>query len=98
MASTTNPKQMTPKQPSEYLDYDFDWTRRLAPSADTLKTGLVTCDNPDLDIGATEVSTTVVKQWVGGGEAGTTYHLTCIVTTDGGRTLEADMYIKVKEL
>jgi hypothetical protein len=93
---------MSAKQPSEVLDYDFDWTKRLTPSTDTIATATVVCEDVDLTILDTEVSDYIVKQWVSGGIHGETYKLTCrIVTTNAdpmARELEAEMYIPVKEV
>lgn len=102
MASTTNAHKMSNKQPAEILDYDFDFTKRLAPSADTISTATVICDNCSgagtLVLGSTVVSVNVVKQWVSAGISGETYKLTCTAITTAGRKFEQEMYIPCKEL
>lgn len=101
MGTTTQPKALTPKQPDEVLDYDFDWTKRLSPSADTITDATVIVDDPGLTLLNTVVSPLIVKQFVGGGVDGHTYKLTCYITTafmPRNRYLEAELYVKVKEL
>ena len=98
MAVTTNPKGMTVKQPGEVVDYDFLWEDTLAEWNDTIQTGLVLCNDVSLTLGATVVSPTRVKQWTSAGLTGTKYKLTNYIHTVGGRDLEQEMYITVKEL
>jgi hypothetical protein len=98
MATTTNGRLVSPKQPNERLDYDFDWTARLSPSEDTIVSGNVFCEDVTISVDETEISPMVVKQWLTGGVVGQVYKLTCHILTAKGRELEAEMWVKVKEL
>lgn len=97
MATTDSPRGIDGKQPWEELDYDFDFTKRLTAVSDTLDSATVTCEDLSITLLATEVDTMRVKQWVSGGTTGVKYKLTCRAITAGGRKLEKEMYVPVKE-
>ena len=84
-----------PKDPDEVLDYELDWTDRLA--GDTISTSSWT-----VPTGITKASdtktTTVTTVWLSGGTIGTKYELTNRIVTAGGRTMDqsVDISIKVK--
>lgn len=101
-STTSNPYSISPKQPSEVLDYDFDFSQRL-PTGDTISSVLsVTLDQNTITLGsgATGVTNTgtVVKVWLLGGLSGTRYKVTCRVLTVGGRTMESDMFVLVQDV
>ena len=87
------------KQPAEILDYDFDFSDFLTGSGDTLASSVVTAD-----VGVTVMSKTdnttdgTVKVFLSSGTDGTTYKVTCLITTSAGRKKEAEFKLKVKEL
>ncbi len=95
------------KQPSERLDYDFDYSLFLM-SADTIESAVfkvetlvesgevITVPNP-LEIDTEIIDTTFTKAWVRGGEIGYTYKISCTATTAHGRTKEDEIKIRVKE-
>ena len=71
------------KDPDAVLDYVWDWTSWLGD--DTIATTTITAaDGITVDSSATVGP--LVTVWLSGGTAGTTYPVTCRITTDGGRT------------
>lgn len=91
-----NVKYTIIKDPDATLDYPFDWEEWLALVSDSIasqeiivETG-ITCDS-------SEISGDIVIAWISGGTAGTTYRVTCRIVTDGGRTDDRSIFIKVKE-
>ena len=84
------------KDPDAVLDYTFDWATWLALVSDAIASHLmvtetgITCDSSSI------VDDTVIA-WISGGTAGTTYRLTCRIVTDGGRTDDRSIFIKIKE-
>jgi len=90
------------KDPEATLDYTFNWTDWLARSSnDTIVTALVTATD-----GLTIVSSAVidggrkVQAFISGGTAGTTYKVTCHITTTLTPTARIEdrvIYIKVKQ-
>lgn len=93
------------KQPSEVLDYDFDFSDEMAAGENFVTTTVTVSaddeDTPALVLGAKveDNATKRVKQWVSGGSAGVRYSLTCIATTTRTpATLERDMVIPVVDV
>jgi hypothetical protein len=98
------------KQPSEVYDYYVsgeDYFEEIE-DADEIDTVVVTKDittSPDLEIGPGSFPDTVLvgdspqdfKVWLGGGADGSTYKLTCLITTIVGRVEEFEFKLKVKE-
>jgi hypothetical protein len=87
------------KQPSERLDYDFDFTDFLAQrGGDTIsQASIVSAPGINVDTSLI-VEGRYVKMFVSGGTAGQTYKATCLAETVGGRIAELEMQIRVKEL
>ncbi len=87
------------KQPSDVQDFDIDYTEWLAGIDDTATGpgGLDVVVEPGLTLLAGTLTDGVVKVWVSGGTDGTTYKITSIVTTDGGRIKTAEIKVKVKD-
>lgn len=83
--------------PDAVLDYKFDWSAWLS-DGDTIVDHEV-----KVPAGVTKVSSavdesqTAVVVWLSGGSAGTTYAVTCQITTEGGRTDERSIRLKVEE-
>ena len=90
------------KDPEATLDYTFDWTDWLAKSSnDTIATATFT-----VPTGLVLVSSSVIaaglkaRAFISGGTAGTTYKVTCAITTvlaPNARIEERVIYIKVKQ-
>lgn len=93
------------KDPDAVLDYTFDWGPWL-PEGDQLvdhevvvspvEPGGVTVDASQLSTGSSAVLRYVIV-WLSGGNAGTSYQVTCRVTTADGRTDDRTMTIQVAE-
>ena len=81
------------KDPDAVLDYKFDWSDWLA-SSEAISSYTITVAS-----GLTKDSDTesggVVTIWLSGGTAGTTYTVACKIVTDGGRTDERTIEIRV---
>lgn len=91
------------KQPSEFKDYDIDYTPWLTPPGDTIdnvETSVVCITDPadtSLVVDRTENTAMLVKLWIGGGEAGKQYKVTVVITTPAGRIDESELGFKVKD-
>lgn len=92
------------KQPIEVKDFPIDYSAWLAEcGGDTINgasTQILNLDNPSdttLEDNGTEVSQSAVRVWLRGGTAGQKYKVSVTVTTTGGRTDQAEFYMKVKE-
>jgi len=82
------------KDPDEVLDYEIDWTARLA--GDTITSSAWTA--PDGIIKTDESNTTTTATiWLSGGTDGETYSILNRVVTAGGRTMDQTVTIKIVE-
>lgn len=88
------------KQPDETLDYEFDFTAWM-PATDHISSAVVTVSDPSLTLGTMTTEgnpVTIVRQFISGGTDGMTYQVTCSITTNQGRTKEADILLQVSEV
>jgi hypothetical protein len=100
----TNPdKPKIVKDPDATLDYPFNWAAWLDDIADTIASvAIIVQAGITLNLtsphtnGYTIAGKTVIV-WLSGGTAGTTYRVTCRITTVGGRTDDRSIYVKVKD-
>lgn len=74
------------------LDYKFDMTNWL--DGDTIASHTVTVDT-GITKNSDAKTTTDVTVWLSGGTAGSSYKVTCRITTAGGRTDEGVVVIRV---
>lgn len=85
------------KQTDEILDYYVDYSEWFADRADTPQSIAVTSE-----AGLTVVSSAIVgltvKIVVSGGTNGSTYKVTCKLTTTSGIVREADFTITIKDV
>lgn len=82
------------KDPDEILDYDLDWTDRLA--GDTIATSAWTlADGVGLTVGTISNTTRITKVWLSGGTLAASYTLLNRITTAGGRTMDQSVKIKI---
>lgn len=84
------------KQPIDVIDYDIDYRDWLADRADSISSHTVEAEG-DLVIDTSLEISGVIKIFVAGGTDGTTYKVTCTVTTLGGRVKQAEITVAVKE-
>ncbi len=84
------------KDPNEVVDYDLDWSAQMTADTDTIVTSTWT-----VPVGVTKDSssatTTRTKVWLSGGTAGEAYSLLNRVVTDGGRTFDQTIVLKMKD-
>ena len=81
------------KDPDAVLDYAFDWSDWLA-SSEAISSHTVTAEagitkDSDAESGG------IVTVWLSAGTAGNTYTVACEIVTDGGRTDERTVEIRV---
>jgi hypothetical protein len=92
------------KQPSEYKDYDIDYSVWLADPVDTLFdiTTTVECvtttGDTALAVQHVDMTQQTVKLWVAGGTNAEKYKITINATTTGGRIDQSELIFKVKEV
>lgn len=100
--------QTTEKQIAEAVIVQFDFSPDMA-EAETLSsvTSIVSANQGDVggssnvtisNIALSSVSTKIAQCLVSGGTVGERYKLTAIVVTSAGQTLEADGYMRVRNL
>jgi hypothetical protein len=84
-----------PKDPNDVKDYVLDWTQRLA--GDTLITSEWTIvEGEELVVDSNSYTDTHTTVWLSGGMDATTAYILNRVTTDGGRTYDQTMKLKIK--
>lgn len=82
------------KDPDEVLDYDIDWTDRLA--GDTIVTSAWTSDSVNITINSDIASAAATKVWLSAGVLGEQYVLTNRITTADGRTMDQSVKLRIK--
>jgi len=85
------------KQPADMQDYDIDYTEYLDQLQDTGEEAYVTVDS-GIDLINYSLIGKTVKVWLSGGESGKTYKVTVTLKTVYGRTKQADIAIRVREI
>ncbi|MFJ8929210.1 hypothetical protein ACIRLA_21795 [Streptomyces sp. NPDC102364] len=83
------------QDPEARLDYTWDWAPWLARNDDTISSATVFVPDGLTADGAPLVDEAVVTQKMSGGTLGSSYKVTCQITTDGGRIDERSMYITI---
>jgi hypothetical protein len=89
------PVQWDDKDPADVDDFTLSFARELG--AETIATTAWSA-TAGITLGATGNSTTAATVRLSGGTAGTTYTVTCTITTSGGRTLQRSADLHVTEL
>lgn len=82
------------KDPDEVLDYQIDWTDRLA--SDTILSSSWTVPAGITKDSDTFGSTSVII-WLSDGAAGETYSITNRIVTAGGRTMDQSVRLRIKD-
>lgn len=81
------------KDPDEVLDYEVDWTDRLA--GDTISASL--WEVPEgIEMDSEDFSSTKTTIWLSGGTLGERYSLLNRITTAGGRVMDATVRLPIK--
>lgn len=98
MAATTylgGPTPVAAKDPDSTVDYEWDWSDWL--EGDTIASVVWV-----VPAGITQTTqsntTTAATIWLSGGTDGTTYEVTCRITTAAGRTADRSARIPVREM
>jgi hypothetical protein len=86
-------KRWPNKDPNEVLDYAIDWSQRLAgdiidTSTFTVPTGIV--------MNSQSKTNTMTTVWLSGGSEGVTYDILNRIVTNGGRTMDQTVELRVK--
>lgn len=83
------------QQPRDVRDYDLNF-RDLVPYDDTVTDATVTVEPAGLTTDK-HVTHPRVKVWLSDGEAGAAHKVTVVAHTAGGRAIEADIQVRIKE-
>lgn len=83
------------KAPGDVLDYDFDFTRWLAPG-DRITAASASLSGGTPAVDTTTFSDAVVRVWISGGADGDASVLSVVATTYQGRTKTATARIQVR--
>ena len=83
-----------PKDPDEVLDYEIDWSGRLA-TGDTIATSTWIVPT-GITKNSDTYTTTKSIIWLSGGTIGETYVFTCRITTAANRTHDQSVKLQIK--
>lgn len=88
---------MPPKDPEAILDYQFDWRQWMQPDEVIVGNPVVTAEGLNLNPNGhfTLVINNVVTFWLSGGISGGEYPVSCLITTNQGRTDERSFILNV---
>lgn len=84
------------KRPDDQLDYDVSFERWLSDN-DTITDATAVVDPVDTVTVRVEIFGDVVKVWLSGGNAGTSYKINVTATTTQGRVKEVTFNLRVTE-
>lgn len=84
------------KDPEAELDWAFDWSNWLSASETIVGTPVITVES-GLTKDSQSNTATKATVWLSGGTLGTTYKVTCRITTNQGRTDERTIGIRVTD-
>lgn len=84
-----------PKDPDEILDYDIDWTTRLASDTIVTSTWILPLTGGISKVSDTN-TTTHSKIWLSGGTLNETVTLTNRVVTAAGRVMDQSVSLRIK--
>lgn len=85
------------KDPDAVLDYELDWSANWLADGETITAQTVTCEDDDITISSVTQSGGVVRFRVAGGAAGSSYLVTCEITTSAGQTDQRTIQIPVRD-
>jgi hypothetical protein len=77
------------------MDYDIDYTDWLT-TGDNVSSVVITKDT-GITVDSSFINDPRVKIWLSGGTTGTTYKVTCTMTSADGRIRQDEFKIKVRE-
>ena len=91
------------KDPQAVLDYIYDWSAWLAGIFDTIVSATFPVANGGTTVNSFDIiniapgSANGVRAWIGGGTLDEIAEVTCRITTQGGRTEERTLRLKIRE-
>ena len=94
MTTQADPIYVIPKDPSAELDYTMDWGQWMPPN-DRIVNVTWTISPSGLTNSSNTFSTTQTTIWLTGGTDGTTYDVTCEITTLEGRIDDRTFRVEV---
>jgi hypothetical protein len=84
------------KDPIALLDYPFNWIDWL--ESDTIASHLITIEpGSGLTLTTSTAGSTSVTAWLSGGDVGKVGVVACKITTNGGRTDERSIRVKIAQ-
>jgi hypothetical protein len=84
----------SPKSPVDVADYFIDWSNFLADS-ETIVSVVFTA-TAGLTVGTTDFTGKVTRARLSGGTAGSSYAVTCVITTSTSETFSVTKNLRVK--
>ena len=84
------------KDPADVKDYSVDFSAQLGVGETVDSRTVVAATGLTVDSSSIVTSNTV-RVWLSGGTAGLNYRVTVTAVTSGGRTLEVDGIVRVRE-
>ena len=86
------------KDPTSVLDFIFDWSQWLAAGETLTAASCAVRGNlPAITVDHVDRTATGVTAWLAGGTVGSTYFVSCAVSTNQGRTDERSIRIIVRD-
>jgi hypothetical protein len=82
------------KDPDEVLDYDINWSKRLA-SGETISTSTWSVVSGSVTINSDATSSPRTKVWLQGGSLGETCKVQNRVVTSASRTMDQSGYLRI---
>lgn len=83
-----------PKAPTEVLDYQIDWSTRLA-AGEEIATSVFTVDG-GLVIDSQSYTTTTSTVWLSAGTLFSDANVTCTITTNQSRTMKQIAVLEIR--
>lgn len=85
------------KDPSELLDYSWNWSPWLAEVGDTISDAIVRVTEGLMMVGEPVVNGAVVTQRVSGGTVGDFCSVVCQITTASGLIAERSIHLTIED-
>lgn len=83
------------KDPQEVLDYQFDWTARLAAS-ETITTSTFLLESGSVVLGTSSIVGALTKIWLSGGTLGEVNVITNRIVTNQARTYDSSANLRIR--
>lgn len=84
------------KDPNATLDYTWNWANWLTPLTDTIASHEIIVPSGLTLLSSADNGTRVIA-WISGGILGTSYEVTCRITTVGNRVEDRTILLSMKE-